>query len=47
MKHKIGVIRQTDLLKRKGHEGHLSGTGAHRNKKAYTRKIKHKNREVY
>ena len=46
MKETIGIIKRTDLGKKRGHEDHLSGTIIHRDKKQYTRKVKHKNLEV-
>lgn len=47
MKETIGTIKRTDLRKKRGHEDHLSGTGAHKNRKRYSRNVKHKNQENY
>lgn len=42
MKELIGTISRHDLGKKRGHQPHISGTGIHKDKKRYNRKVKHK-----
>lgn len=46
MKEIIGTVSPYDSRKR-GHQEYVTGTGAHIDKKKYTRKIKHKERGSY
>ncbi len=41
MKETIGTINPNEHRKQ-GHQEHVTGTGAHINKKKFTRKVKHK-----
>lgn len=44
MKEIIGTISPYERRK-EGHQKHVTGTGAHINKKRYTRKVKHQQKE--